>query len=194
MKRIALAMTVAVAAFAAGGPAKASQNVQYDPLTMRVMPVARTTVRQQAPRIQREVVDYAGSYKPGTIVVDTAERRLYLVLEGGVAMRYGVGVARPGFEWAGTHKISMKREWPGWTPPEEMKKRQPGLPDFMPGGLDNPLGARAMYIGSTIYRIHGSNDPNSIGQAMSSGCIRMLNEDVVDLYERVKIGARVVVL
>ena len=196
MKRIVLAATVAVAAFAVS-PAAVSQakaNVQFDPLTMRVLQTPKTAVRSQAKRIPREIVDYKGKHAPGTIVVDTNERRLYLVLDGGLAMRYGIGVARPGFEWAGTHKVSMKREWPGWTPPEEMKKRQPGLPDYMPGGIDNPLGARAMYIGSTIYRIHGSNQPASIGQAMSSGCIRMLNEDVVDLYDRVKIGARVVVL
>jgi lipoprotein-anchoring transpeptidase ErfK/SrfK len=196
MKRIVLAATVAIAAFAVS-PAAVSQanaNVQFDPLTMRVLQTPKTAVRSEAKRIPREIVEYNGNHAPGTIVVNTGERRLYLVLDGGRAMRYGIGVARPGFEWAGSHKVSMKREWPGWTPPEEMKKRQPGLPDYMPGGIDNPLGARAMYIGSTIYRIHGSNQPASIGQAMSSGCIRMLNEDVVDLYDRVKIGARVIVI
>ncbi len=197
MKRIFLAVTVAAAAFAVAPAAvsQASASVQFDPLTMRVLKTPKTVVQQQeATRIPREIVDYKGKQTPGTIVVDTGERRLYLVLDGGQAMRYGIGVARPGFEWAGSHKVSMKREWPGWTPPEEMKQRQPGLPDYMPGGIDNPLGARAMYIGSTIYRIHGSNDPSSIGQAMSSGCIRMLNEDAVDLYDRVKIGAQVIVL
>ncbi len=196
MKRIVFAATVAVAAFAVS-PAAVSQanaNVQFDPLTMRVLQTPKTAVRSEARRIPREIVEYTGNHAPGTIVVNTGERRLYLVLDDGRAMRYGIGVARPGFEWAGSHKVSMKREWPGWTPPEEMKKRQPGLPDYMPGGIDNPLGARAMYIGSTIYRIHGSNQPASIGQAMSSGCIRMLNEDVVDLYDRVKIGARVIVI
>ncbi len=196
MRRFFFAAAVAAAAFAAV-PASASTNtlVQFDPLTMRVLKPARVaTQRPDVTRIPREIVDYAGPYAPGTIVVDTNERRLYYVMEGGVAMRYGIGVARPGFEWSGIHKISQKREWPGWTPPEEMKQRQPGLPDYMPGGIDNPLGARAMYIGSTIYRIHGSNQPASIGQAMSSGCIRMLNEDAVDLYDRVKIGTQVVVL
>ncbi|WP_436644146.1 L,D-transpeptidase [Microbaculum sp. FT89] len=195
MKRIALAIAVAAVAFTASTPANANANVQFDPLTMRVMKPARVaTTAPKVQRIPREIVGYSGPYAPGTIVVDTNERRLYYVMGGGQAIRYGIGVARPGFEWSGAHKISMKREWPSWTPPEEMKKRQPGLPDYMPGGIDNPLGARALYIGSTIYRIHGSNQPASIGQAMSSGCIRMLNEDVVDLYERVRIGAQVVVL
>jgi lipoprotein-anchoring transpeptidase ErfK/SrfK len=195
MKRIALAIAVTAAALAISTQAEASANVQFDPLTMRVMKPARVaTAAKEVQSIPREIVDYTGPYKPGTIVVDTAERRLYYVMDGGHAVRYGIGVARPGFEWSGTHKISQKREWPGWTPPEEMKKRQPGLPDYMPGGIDNPLGARAMYIGSTIYRIHGSNQPASIGQAMSSGCIRMLNEDAVDLYDRVTVGTQVVVL
>ncbi len=127
-------------------------------------------------------------------MVVSAERRLYLVLEGGKAMRYGVGVGRPGFGWTGTHTITMKQEWPDWRPPAAMLKRRPDLPRFMKGGEENPLGARAMYLGSSIYRIHGSNEPESIGHAVSSGCIRMLNEDVVDLYSRVKVGTRVVVL
>jgi len=122
-----------------------------------------------------------------------AERRLYLVLGDGKAMRYGIGVAREGFEWAGTMRISMKREWPDWTPPAEMLRRRPELPRHMAGGPDNPLGARAMYLGSSLYRIHGSNEPETIGEAVSSGCIRMANEDVIDLYERVKIGTVVVV-
>jgi lipoprotein-anchoring transpeptidase ErfK/SrfK len=190
MRRTALAFA---AALALALPAHASTNIQYDPLTMRVLKPARVA-EQEIPSIPREVVDYSGPYAPGTVVVDTNERRLYLVMNGGLAIRYGIGVARPGFEWAGTHNISQKREWPGWTPPEQMKARQPGLPDYMPGGIDNPLGARAMYLGSSLYRIHGSNDPKSIGQAMSSGCIRMLNEDVVDLYDRVSVGTKVVVL
>ncbi len=144
--------------------------------------------------IPREIVSYSGNHAPGTIVVVSAERRLYLVLEGGKAMRYGVGVGRPGFGWTGTHTITMKQEWPDWRPPAAMLKRRPDLPRFMKGGEDNPLGARAMYLGSSIYRIHGSNEPESIGHAVSSGCIRMLNEDVVDLYNRVKVGTRVVVL
>ena len=129
----------------------------------------------------------------GTVIVVTKERRLYFVLPDGKAVRYGVGVGRPGFEWGGSQTIIRKAEWPGWTPPAQMLKRHPDLPRFMPGGPENPLGARALYLGSTLYRIHGSNEPETIGQAVSSGCIRMLNEDVIDLYERAKVGTRVVV-
>jgi lipoprotein-anchoring transpeptidase ErfK/SrfK len=144
--------------------------------------------------IPREIVSFAGQQAPGTIIVNTTERRLYLVLEDGKALRYGIGVGRPGFEWKGGQTITMKQEWPNWRPPAEMLKRRPDLPRFMAGGEENPLGARAMYLGSSIYRIHGSNEPESIGHAVSSGCIRMLNEDVVDLYNRVRVGTRVVVL
>jgi len=150
--------------------------------------------RPQASAIPREVVAFTGGYAPGTILISTKERRLYYVLPNGQAMRYGVGVGRPGFEWSGTKIVSQKREWPDWTPPAQMLKRRPDLPRHMKGGIDNPLGARAMYLGSSLYRIHGSNEPNTIGQAVSSGCIRMTNEDVMDLYERVKVGTRVVVL
>ena len=143
--------------------------------------------------IRKEIVDYATNYKPGTIVIETGERRLYLVLDGGKAMKYGVGVGRDGFTWTGTHRITRKAEWPGWTPPPQMRKRVPDLPAFMPGGPDNPLGARALYIGSTLYRVHGTSEPRSIGLAVSSGCIRLTNEDVADLYERVQVGARIVV-
>jgi lipoprotein-anchoring transpeptidase ErfK/SrfK len=144
--------------------------------------------------IPREVVDYAGRQKPGAIVVNTVERRLYLVMENGKALRYGIGVGRPGFSWSGEHKVTMMREWPDWRPPAEMLKRRPDLPRHMAGGEDNPLGARAMYLGSSIYRIHGSNEPETIGSAVSSGCIRMTNEDVEDLYERVRVGTRVLVI
>ena len=144
--------------------------------------------------IPREVVSYSGREKPGTIVVNSPERRLYLVLEDRTAMRYGVGVGRKGFEWGGVHRISRKAEWPGWTPPPQMRKRRPDLPAYMAGGIQNPLGARAMYLGSSLYRIHGSNEPQTIGQAVSSGCIRMTNDDVTDLYERVKVGTRVVII
>ena len=126
-------------------------------------------------------------------MVSTAERRLYYVLPGGEAVRYGVGVGRPGFTWSGVNKITAKREWPSWTPPAAMLARRPDLPRYMAGGIENPLGARAMYIGRSEYRIHGSNEPDTIGQAVSSGCIRMTNEDVTDLYSRVKVGATVVV-
>jgi lipoprotein-anchoring transpeptidase ErfK/SrfK len=148
---------------------------------------------QVAP-IPREIVSFNAGYKPGTIVVSTAERRLYYVLPGGEAIRYGVGVGRPGFTWSGTKTITAKREWPSWTPPAAMLARRPDLPRYMAGGVENPLGARALYIGNTEYRIHGSNEPDTIGQAVSSGCIRMTNEDVTDLYERAKVGAKVVVL
>jgi lipoprotein-anchoring transpeptidase ErfK/SrfK len=140
------------------------------------------------------LVAYNGAEPPGTVIVDTVARYLYLVEPGNLARRYGVGVGRPGFEWAGEHLVTRKAEWPGWWPPEEMKERQPELPDFMPGGPDNPLGARALYLGYTLYRIHGTNQPWTIGQAVSSGCIRMRNEDVIDLYERVAVGARVIVI
>jgi lipoprotein-anchoring transpeptidase ErfK/SrfK len=133
------------------------------------------------------------SYRPGTILVNTAERRLYLVLGNGQAIRYGIGVSRDGFRWGGVHRITAKKEWPTWTPPAQMLRRRPDLPRFMKGGEDNPLGARAMYLGSTLYRIHGSNEPETIGQAVSSGCFRMTNEDVTDLYSRVPVGTPVIV-
>ncbi|MCG6122230.1 MAG: L,D-transpeptidase [Microvirga sp.] len=146
------------------------------------------------PRFSRQVVAYQGSEAPGTIVVDTRNRFLYFVQEGGRAVRYGVGVGREGFSWKGSQRISRKAEWPDWRPPESMRRRQPELPAFMAGGPDNPLGARALYLGATLYRIHGTNEPHTIGHAMSSGCIRMMNDDVIDLYGRVRVGARVVVL
>ncbi len=169
---------------------------EVDPLTRLPLvsgPVSDAN-RPQATAIPREIVSYSGNHAPGTIVVDTNERRMYFVLPNGQAVRYGVGVGRPGFSWSGTQTISQKREWPGWTPPPQMLKRRPDLPRHMVGGPDNPLGARAMYLGSTLYRIHGSNEPETIGQAVSSGCIRMVNDDVIDLYERARVGTRVVVL
>ena len=155
---------------------------------------ARERAQPQQAAIPREVVNWTGSEPEGSIVVSTQERRLYLVLGDGRAMRYGVGVGRPGFEWAGAKTITNKREWPDWTPPPEMLRRRPDLPRHMKGGPDNPLGARAMYLGSSLYRIHGSNEPDTIGQAVSSGCIRMTNDDVMDLYTRVKIGTTVTVM
>jgi lipoprotein-anchoring transpeptidase ErfK/SrfK len=150
--------------------------------------------RPQASAIPRQVVSYSGRHAPGTIVVSTSERRLYYVLGNGQAIQYGVGVGRPGFTWSGTRTVTMKREWPDWRPPAQMLRRRPDLPRHMAGGPDNPLGARAMYLGGSLYRIHGSNEPETIGQAVSSGCIRMTNDDVTDLYSRVKVGTRVVVL
>jgi lipoprotein-anchoring transpeptidase ErfK/SrfK len=150
--------------------------------------------RVSDPRYNRQVVEYSGNEKPGTVVIDTRERLLYLVEDGGKAIRYGIGVGRSGFAWSGVKAISMKREWPDWTPPDEMLQRRPDLPRYMSGGPDNPLGARALYLGSSLYRIHGSNEPWTIGTAVSSGCIRMRNEDVIDLYDRVKVGTKVIVI
>jgi lipoprotein-anchoring transpeptidase ErfK/SrfK len=143
--------------------------------------------------IPRTLVSFQSNYTPGTIYIDTSERRLYLVTGQGQAIRYGIGVGRDGFGWGGVHRVTAKREWPNWIPPAEMLARRPDLPRFMPGGLDNPLGARALYLGSTLYRIHGSNEPETIGQAVSSGCFRMVNDDVIDLYNRVPVGATVIV-
>ena len=146
------------------------------------------------PRYEKQEVSYSGHEGAGTIVVDTPNKFLYLVQGNGRAMRYGIGVGRPGFTWAGTKTISAKKEWPDWTPPAEMLVRRPDLPRHMEGGPQNPLGARAMYLGSSLYRIHGSNEPWTIGTNVSSGCIRMRNEDVIDLYGRVNVGTKVVVL
>jgi lipoprotein-anchoring transpeptidase ErfK/SrfK len=146
------------------------------------------------PRFERQTVDYDGRHKPGTIVIDTASKYLYLVQPGGTALRYGIGVGRPGFLWQGVKSVTRKAEWPDWRPPAEMLRRRPDLPRYMEGGPDNPLGARALYLGSTLYRIHGTNEPNTIGQNVSSGCIRLRNEDVMDLYNRVKVGTTVVVI
>ncbi|WP_323013255.1 L,D-transpeptidase [Devosia sp.] len=149
---------------------------------------------QVNPIYLRQVVRYASNERAGTLVVDTRAHFLYLVLGDGRALRYGIGVAKSGFEWSGTHKVTRKAEWPGWTPPPEMLRRRPDLPRHMEGGPNNPLGARALYIGSTLYRIHGTNEPWSIGQNVSSGCIRMTNADIIDLYGRVPVNAKVVVM
>ncbi|CCD98789.1 L,D-transpeptidase [Bradyrhizobium sp. STM 3809] len=152
------------------------------------------TQRPLDPKYEKQVVDYDGKERPGTIVIDTPNKFLYLVQGEGRALRYGIGVGRPGFTWSGVKTISAKREWPDWTPPAEMLARRPDLPRHMEGGPQNPLGARAMYLGSSLYRIHGSNEPWTIGTNVSSGCIRMRNEDVIDLYTRVNVGTRVIVL
>ena len=151
-----------------------------------------TQFRQQAIPRQRVIWRHGGA--PGDVVVSTSARRLYYVLGGGTAIEYGVGVGRQGFTWSGTKTVSRKREWPDWTPPAEMLRRRPDLPRHMAGGIENPLGARALYLGSSLYRIHGSNEPDTIGAAVSSGCIRMTNEDVIDLYQRVRVGTKVTVL
>ena len=157
-------------------------------------PAAQAARFEMNPIYRRQVVDYPGDETAGTIIIDTPMRFLYLVLEDGKALRYGIGVGRPGFTWAGVKHVSAKREWPDWRPPDEMLKRRPDLPRHMAGGPDNPLGASAMYLGNTLYRIRGSNEPWTIGTQVSSGCIRMRNEDVIDLYERVRIGTKVVVI
>ena len=146
------------------------------------------------PQFQRQEVEYSGPQAPGTLVVDTPDKFLFLVEPHGRALRYGIGVGRPGFTWSGVKWISRKAEWPDWTPPAEMVLRRPDLPRHMAGGPDNPLGARALYLGSSLYRIHGTNEPSTIGHNVSSGCIRMMNEDVIDLYNRVPVGAKVIVL
>jgi lipoprotein-anchoring transpeptidase ErfK/SrfK len=146
------------------------------------------------PKFEKQLVDYRGRESAGTIVIDTPNKFLFLVQGDGKALRYGIGVGRPGFTWSGVKQISAKKEWPAWTPPPEMLARRPDLPRHMEGGPQNPLGARAMYLGSSLYRIHGSNEPWTIGTNVSSGCIRMRNEDVIDLYGRVNVGARVIVI
>jgi lipoprotein-anchoring transpeptidase ErfK/SrfK len=145
-------------------------------------------------RLRRQIVDYATREAPGTIVIDTPNTYLYYLLGGGRAIRYGIGIGREGFTWSGVKTVERKAEWPDWVPPAEMIARQPYLPRFMAGGPGNPLGARAMYLAGTVYRIHGTNAPSTIGLRVSSGCIRLLNEDVTDLYARVNIGTKVVVL
>ena len=141
----------------------------------------------------RTLVSYPGNQKPGTIVISTAQRRLYLVLGNGQALSYAIAVGKAGYAWSGINQVTDKREWPDWTPPGEMLQRRPDLPRHMAGGPENPMGARAIYLGASLYRIHGSNEPDKIGQAVSSGCIRLTNQDVIDLYNRVQIGATVIV-
>ncbi|MBY5364267.1 L,D-transpeptidase [Rhizobium leguminosarum] len=175
------------------------QVPQVSPQTVSAINPGIPSIRHPIePQYLPQMVDYDTTEKPGTIVIDTNNRFLYLVMQGGKARRYGVGVGKPGFEWAGAHKITRKTEWPDWTPPSEMISREAAkghyLPARMDGGAENPLGARAMYLSSTLYRIHGTNAPWSIGSAVSSGCIRLRNEDVVDLYDRVSVGTRVIVM
>jgi lipoprotein-anchoring transpeptidase ErfK/SrfK len=172
--------------------APASKSRNFDHTVQTTDPIGRFFGASVSP-VRRTTVNYPGNHRPGTIIINTRERRLYLALGNGQALRYGIGVGRDGMTWAGTTRVSAKREWPGWTPPAEMHRRQPGLPRYMPGGPENPLGARALYLGSSLYRIHGSNEPETIGQAVSSGCFRLTNEDVIDLYNRVPVGATVIV-
>jgi lipoprotein-anchoring transpeptidase ErfK/SrfK len=170
-------------------------SIDAAPPVLETVPVPEERSTFELPaRLRRQVVSYATHEAPGTVIIDTPNTYLYLVLGGGQAMRYGIGVGRDGFTWSGVQSVTRKAEWPDWTPPPEMIARQPYLPRHMAGGPGNPLGARAMYLGGTIYRIHGTNAPDTIGTHVSSGCIRLTNEDVADLYSRVNVGTRVIVL
>lgn len=193
MRNLTRAAVLAAAMAGLGGAAQAQESAADFFRAAYNQAASNASYRPQQGAVPRQVVAYPGRHAPGTIVVSTSERRLYLVQRGGTAIRYGVGVGRPGFTWGGSMSVTRKAEWPGWTPPPQMLKRRPDLPRHMKGGPDNPLGARALYLGSSLYRIHGSNEPDTIGQAVSSGCIRMTNADVIDLYARVNVGARVVV-
>jgi lipoprotein-anchoring transpeptidase ErfK/SrfK len=193
MRRSLALYAAAISAAILGSISSASAIMQLDPMTRQPLVVNRTTGLAASP-IPREIIDYPGNHAAGTIIVNTPERRLYYIMGNGKALRYGIGVGREGFQWRGTHRVTMKREWPDWRPPAQMIKRQPDLPRYMPGGPANPLGARALYLGSTLFRIHGSNEPHTIGQAVSSGCFRMSNDDVADLYDRVNVGTKVVVM
>jgi lipoprotein-anchoring transpeptidase ErfK/SrfK len=200
-----LGNSAAVAAFIAGA-IFATTPVRADPLALvhpdRFLSQSVSTVATSADDansseltsgLRRQVIDFPTHEAPGTIIIDTPNTHLYLVLGGGKAIRYGIGVGREGFTWSGVKTIERKVEWPDWFPPAEMLARQPYLPRFVAGGPGNPLGARALYLGGTVYRIHGTNDPSTIGKHVSSGCIRMLNGDVSDLYARVSIGTKVIV-
>ncbi|NVO12538.1 MAG: L,D-transpeptidase [Rhodoplanes sp.] len=205
MTNFALARSI-IAASVAGllltGAASANPFALFAPVLTPQAAVAPTDTvipRDEAPleqvsRFRRQTLDYKTSEPAGTIIIDTANTYLYYVLGNGRAVRYGIGVGRDGFRWSGTQSITRKAEWPDWTPPTEMVRRQPYLPRFVAGGPNNPLGARALYLGDTIYRIHGTNAPETIGERVSSGCIRMVNADVIDLYSRVTVGTRVIVL
>ena len=192
-----LVAMISTASALVAGPAQAQQSFGGTyPITMQEPdPGVDHTARdvELPPELRRTSVFYRSDYPSGTVIVNTADRFLYLIIDHQRALRYGVGVGRDGFQWGGTHKITRKAEWPDWTPPPEMIERQPYLPRFMAGGPGNPMGARALYIGTTVYRIHGTNAPETIGQAVSSGCFRLVNEDVMDLYERVPVGTKVIV-
>ncbi len=187
-----LTRAAVVLAMLSGVPAFALDNPLSGLLTQG--PVADFLNIFQERAIAPRVIEWNADYPKGTVVISTSQRRLYYILGNNQAIEYGVGVGREGFAWSGEKHVTAIREWPGWSPPPQMLKRRPELPRYMPGGIDNPLGARAIYLGSSMYRIHGSNEPETIGAAVSSGCIRMVNRDVIDLAERVKVGTKVVVL
>lgn len=195
-------LTALIAALSCG-PAQAEPQFAFlnaprqNQMTLQYAPTEQTEPDANSPldpRLQRQIVNYASNVAPGTVIIDTPHTVLYFVLGNGKAIRYGIGVGREGFTWAGVKQVARKAEWPDWIPPQEMIARQPYLPRFVAGGPGNPLGARAMYLGGTVYRIHGTNDPTTIGKHVSSGCIRLTNDDVSDLYNRVQIGAKVIVL
>ena len=192
----ALTLAAALSIFVSPASAQGTSSAARAPLAIGDQPGLVPTPEQSLlpPEFQMQPVYFRTSEKPGTIIINTDERYLYLVQGDNRALRYGVGVGRDGFQWSGLLKVSRKTEWPDWRPPPEMIQRQPYLPRFMAGGEGNPMGARALYLGDTIYRIHGTNQPQTIGHALSSGCFRMVNADVIDLYERVPVGTKVVVL
>jgi lipoprotein-anchoring transpeptidase ErfK/SrfK len=194
----ALAIGIAFAVPAAAAPLPQFPFVMSPPAQSappaQAAPSDEGTVAELPARLKRQIVNYASREARGTIIIDTPNTYLYYVLGGGQAIRYGIGVGRDGFTWSGVQTITKKAEWPDWTPPPEMIARQPYLPRQMAGGPGNPLGARAMYLGGTIYRIHGTNAPQTIGTHVSSGCLRLTNEDVTDLYSRVNVGTKVIVL
>jgi lipoprotein-anchoring transpeptidase ErfK/SrfK len=191
---VVIAAATSFAAAASASPFLPFQPSQSAPMMQAPADESMDDTSELPARFKRQIVDYRTTELPGTIVIDTPNTYLYLVLGNGRAMRYGIGVGREGFTWSGTQNVTKKAEWPDWTPPPEMIERQPYLPRFMAGGPGNPLGARAMYLGGSIYRIHGTNDPSTIGHRVSSGCIRLTNDDVADLYSRVNVGTKVVVL
>jgi lipoprotein-anchoring transpeptidase ErfK/SrfK len=194
-----IAATTAISTSASADPVNPFEAL-FGPLRPQVQAPAYAAPAEDAKdsdlraELRRQVVNYRTSEAPGTIIIDTPNTFLYLVMPGGKAMRYGIGVGREGFTWSGTKTIERKAEWPDWTPPPEMIQRQPYLPRFVAGGDGNPMGARGMYLSGSVYRIHGTNAPESIGTQVSSGCIRLVNEDVIDLYNRVHVGTKVVVL
>jgi lipoprotein-anchoring transpeptidase ErfK/SrfK len=198
MRGWSIAAALVLAAVSLAVPAAAQPN--YRPSSVEELDAPEKPGYQPSPEEQRltgafekQVVFFRTNEAPGTIVIHTSERFLYLVMPGNRAFRYGIGVGREGFEWAGLQKITRKQEWPDWRPPPEMIQRQPYLPRFMAGGPGNPMGARALYLGQTIYRIHGTNQPHTIGHAVSSGCFRLVNDDVVDLFDKVPVGTKVVI-
>jgi len=192
---IATRSTTLLLAAAWIGALSAASAAPLPAWAVSVAPISASQVDGElSPRLRRQVVAYRAEVAPGTIVIDTAQTVLYYVRGDGTAIRYGIGVGRDGFTWAGSETVTRMAEWPDWTPPQEMIARQPYLPRWMAGGEGNPLGARGIYLGSTVYRIHGTNMPETIGHKVSSGCIRMLNEDVIDLYSRIGVGTKVVVL